>query len=66
LGIVKYRDQYAREISRLAHANKPYSSDPDDPRELRRLHVAAEILRALARRFIHDELGVSDCPYDGS
>jgi hypothetical protein len=28
--------------------------------------VAAEILRALARRFIHDELGVSDCPCDGS
>jgi hypothetical protein len=50
----------------VAHANKPFSSDPDDPRELRRLHVAAEILRALARRFIHDELGVSDCPYDGS
>ena len=50
----------------VAHANKPYSSDPDDPRELRRLHVAAEILRALARRFIRDELGVSDCHYDGS
>lgn len=50
----------------VAHANKPYSSDPDDPRELRRLHVAAQILRALARRFIRDELGVSECPYDGS
>jgi methylamine utilization protein MauJ len=50
----------------VAHANKPYSSDPDDSGELRRLHVAARILRALARRFIRDELGVSECPYDGS
>lgn len=50
----------------VAHANKPFSSDPDDPQELKRLHVAAQILRALARRFIRDELGVSDCPYDGS
>lgn len=50
----------------VAHANQPYSSDPDDLDEVRRLHVAAEILRALARRFIRDELGVSDCPYDGS
>ena len=50
----------------VAHANKPFSSDPDDLGELRRLHVAAHVLRALARRFIRSELGVSDCPYDGS
>lgn len=50
----------------IAHANKPFSSDPDDLHELRRLHVAANVLRALARRFIRDELGVSDCPYDGT
>jgi hypothetical protein len=50
----------------VAHANKPYSSDPDDIGELRRLHVAAHILRALARRFIREELRVSECPYDGS
>jgi len=50
----------------VAHANKPFSSDPDDIGELRRLHVVAHILRALARRFIRDELGVSECPYDGS
>lgn len=50
----------------VAHANKPYSTDPDNGHELRRLHVAASILRPLARRFIQHELGVSDCPYDGS
>ncbi|HWF95204.1 MAG TPA: methylamine utilization protein MauJ [Xanthobacteraceae bacterium] len=50
----------------VAHANKPFSSDPDDISELRRLHVAANILRALARRFIQTELSVSECPYDGS
>jgi hypothetical protein len=52
--------------SAVAHANKPYSTDPDDSRELRRLHIAASILRPLARHFIQHELGVSDCPYDGS
>lgn len=52
--------------SAVAHANKPYSSDPDDVRELRRLHVAASILRPLARLFIEKELGVSDCPDDGT
>lgn len=50
----------------VAHANKPFSSDPDDFHELRRLHVAADILRALARLFIQNELGVSDCVYDGT
>jgi hypothetical protein len=50
----------------VAHANKPFSSDPDDLHELRRLHAAAEVLRAFARRFIQVELGVSDCSYDGS
>ncbi|HTQ12772.1 MAG TPA: methylamine utilization protein MauJ [Rhizomicrobium sp.] len=52
--------------SAVAHANKPYSSDPDDVHELRRLHVAAAILRPLARIFIESELGVSTCPYDGT
>jgi hypothetical protein len=50
----------------VAHANKPFSSDPDEYTELRRLNVAADILRPLARLFIRDELGISDCPYDGS
>lgn len=50
----------------VAHANTPYSSDPDDALELRRLHIAAVILRRLARRFIELELGVSDCVFDGT
>ncbi len=50
----------------VAHSSATNPSDPDDLPELRRLHVAAHILRALARRFIGDELGVSECPYDGS
>jgi hypothetical protein len=48
------------------HSSVTNPSDPDELPELRRLHVAAHILRALARRFIRDELGVSECPYDGS
>jgi hypothetical protein len=50
----------------VAHANTPYASDPDDIKELRRLDVAATILRRLARHFIKKELGVSDIPYDGT
>ena len=50
----------------VAHANKPFSTDPDDYLELRRLQVAAGVLRPLARLFIRDELRVSDCPYDGT
>lgn len=50
----------------VAHSSVTNPSDPDELPELRRLHLAAHILRALARRFIRYELGVSDCPYDGS
>jgi hypothetical protein len=50
----------------VAHSSITNPSDPDELPELRRLHVAAHILRALARRFIRDELGVSECPHDGS
>jgi len=42
----------------VAHANKPFSTDPDNAHELRRLYVAADILRALSRIFIQKELGV--------
>ena len=38
-------------------------SDPDDTRELRRLHNAADVMRRLARRFISLELCVSDSPF---
>jgi len=50
----------------VAHASVDHPSDPDELTELRRLHVVAHILRALARRFIAEELHVSDCSYDGS
>jgi hypothetical protein len=52
--------------SAVAHANKPLFGDSDDYFELRRLHLAARILRVLARRFIKAELGISDCIFDGS
>ncbi|WP_441234480.1 methylamine utilization protein MauJ [Bradyrhizobium sp. 930_D9_N1_4] len=50
----------------VAHSSVNNPSDPDELPELRRLHVAAHILRALARRFISNEFGVSECPYDGT
>lgn len=50
----------------VAHANHTRASDPDSIHETRRLHVAADILRLLARAFIADELGVSKSMFDGS
>ncbi len=38
-----------------AHAAKDYPSDSDSSPEIRRLYVAAEIMRALARHFIRTE-----------
>jgi len=53
--------------SAVAHAiGKKNSSDPDEFGELRRLHVAAVVLRLLARKFIGETLGVSDSRYDES
>jgi hypothetical protein len=46
----------------VAHASLDRASDPDDALEIRRLHVAADVMRRLARRFIKRELGVSDSP----
>ena len=46
-----------------AHASNKHPSDPDDITELRRLHIAADVLRRLARLFITTELGVSDSPF---
>lgn len=47
----------------VAHASQARPSDPDDLVELRRLHVAADVMRRLARRFISVELDVSDSPF---
>lgn len=46
----------------VAHASPNRPSDPDDADEQRRLHNAADVMRRLARRFIHTELGISDSP----
>jgi hypothetical protein len=52
----------------VAHAKprKRQASDPDNFRELRRLQVAAAVLREIARLFIQNEWHVSDCAFDGS
>lgn len=47
----------------VAHASHNRPSDPDEFFELRRLHNAANVMRRLARRFISQELGVSDSPF---
>jgi hypothetical protein len=47
----------------VAHVSPNKPSDPDDLVELRRLHVAADVMRRLARRFISVELDVSDSPF---
>lgn len=47
----------------VAHSSNDYPSDPDDASELRRLHHAADVMRRLARRFIKQELGISDLPW---
>ncbi|MHA1544970.1 MAG: methylamine utilization protein MauJ, partial [Alphaproteobacteria bacterium] len=49
----------------VAHASSKTISDPDCAAEISRLHVAAEVLRELARHFISTELKVSDCIYSG-
>jgi hypothetical protein len=52
----------------VAHAKprKRQAYDPDNLSELRRLHVAADVLRELAKLFIQNELHVSGCGFDGS
>jgi hypothetical protein len=49
----------------VAHAGKYSKSDPDDAKEVERLHIAADIMRSLARHFITEEFAVSDSPYSG-
>ena len=47
----------------VAHASTQRPSDPDDAKEIGRLHNAAHMMRPLARHFIKTELGVSDSIY---
>jgi hypothetical protein len=47
----------------VAHAGKEAKSDPDDVKEVQRLHMAADVLHILARYFIKEELNVSDLLY---
>jgi hypothetical protein len=49
----------------VAHASNRSKSDPDDAHEVKRLHIAAIIMRLLARKFINTEFGVSDVMYSG-
>ena len=49
----------------VAHASTKTISDPDSSDELRRLHVAAEVLREFARHLISTEFNVSSCMYSG-
>lgn len=50
----------------VAHAGDPHNIDPDDDGKIGRLHVAAKVLRELARHFIRTEMGVSEHYFDGS
>jgi hypothetical protein len=49
----------------VAHAGKDSKSDPDDAEEILRLHIAAHILRRLARHLILEEFKISDSPLSG-
>jgi hypothetical protein len=49
----------------VAHVSDKYPSDTDDAVEGTRLYTAAHVLRALARRLIAGELGVSEEIYAG-
>jgi hypothetical protein len=50
----------------VAHAGKDSESDPDDATELYRLHVAADIMQALAHHLIETEFKISGCIFDGT
>ena len=50
----------------VAHVRKKHPSDPDIADELRRLDNVAGVMRRLARRLISEELGISECPFDGT
>jgi len=48
----------------VSHGGLNHLSDPDDFKELRRLHIAAVVIRGLTRFFIGKELGVSESLFD--
>lgn len=50
----------------VSHVSEKAPSDPDEFEEIRRLHVAADVIRGLARYFIRNELSVSEHMFDGS
>ena len=49
----------------VAHASPDSKSDPDEVDELQRLHLAADIMRMLARRFVEKEFAISDVMFSG-
>jgi hypothetical protein len=57
-------EDYIWEACRLAvaHASLKSPSDADDAAEIRRLSVAAFVLRLLARRFIMERYKISESP----
>jgi hypothetical protein len=57
----KYINGFCRRA--VAHASNKSESDPDKDEEVQRLHIAADIMRFLARKFIKTEFGVSDLMY---
>jgi len=62
------RGAYLWNSARLAtaHASIKHPSDADMSREVRRLRIAARVMRCLARHFILSELGASDSEYSGT
>jgi Methylamine utilization protein MauJ len=50
----------------VAHAGDPHNIDPDDYEKIRRLYIAAQVLRELVRYFIRTEMKLSECHFDGS
>ncbi len=56
----------AHATASVPEADLKHVSDPDNFGELKRLHIAADIIRELARFFIRNELGVSEALFDGT
>jgi hypothetical protein len=59
----KYINAFCRRA--VAHASNKSESDPDKDKEVKRLHIAGNIMQFLARKFIETEFGVSNLMYSG-